>query len=237
VTIRFQSIFSDVASTYDLTNHILTLGLDILWRRTAARAAAARGGNAWLDVCCGPAEMTRSLAALAPAGTLIVGADFTPAMIRVSAGKRGCTTIRFVVSEAARLPFPDNSFDLVTVSFATRNINTGRAHLLACFGELRRLLRPGGTFLNLDTSQPPCPLVRAVFRAYVKALVLPIGTVLSGSRGAYAYLASSIIHFHDAWRLSEIIHQAGFGSVTVRRLSFGMAAIHLARKEKGLSRS
>ncbi len=225
-----RELFSEVASTYDLANHILTLGLDIPWRRSAARAATARGGSAWLDVCCGPGEMTCNLASLAPSGTQIVGADFTPAMIFASAGRRGREAVRFVVSEAGHLPFRDASFDLVTISFATRNINTGPEHLRDRFREFRRVLRPGGTFLNLETSQPSARFVRAVFHAYVRTFVPRVGAVLFGSRAAYAYLSSTIPRFYDVARLSELILESGFGAVRVRRLFFGAAAIHLARK-------
>lgn len=225
-----RTLFSEVAAAYDLANHVLTLGLDIPWRRSAARAAAAGGGSAWLDVCCGPGEMTRCLASLAPSGTRVIGADFTPAMILASAGRRDFNAARYVAAEADRLPFPNGSFDLVTISFATRNINTSPGQLRARFREFRRVLRSGGTFLNLETSQPSNRFARSVFHAYVGTFVRPVGAVLSGSRAAYAYLSSTISRFYDPERLSEIILEAGFSAVTVRRLCFGAAAVHFARK-------
>ena len=227
MTRGLQRVFSEVAPSYDLVNHILTLGWDIVWRRKAARLAAGFGGTAWLDVCSGPGEMARRLAALAPSGTLVAAADFTPAMVAAS---RTRGRVRFVISEAGELPFPGGCFDLVTISFATRNINTGREPLLARFREFRRVLKPGGLFLNLETSQPPRPLIRKAFHAYIQTVVKPVGLLLSGSRSGYSYLASTIPLFFSAERLSELILEAGFRSADPLPLLFGAAAIHLAIK-------
>jgi demethylmenaquinone methyltransferase/2-methoxy-6-polyprenyl-1,4-benzoquinol methylase len=225
-----SQLFSEVASTYDLTNHVLTLGLDIPWRRAAARRAAARGGRRWLDVCTGPGEMARNLAALAPAGTRIFAADFTPAMLLAGRRSRVGAPVHRIVCEAGQLPFPGETFDLVTISFATRNLNTSRALLVARFREFGRVLKPGGTFVNLETSQPGSAVIRAAFHLYVRTFVRPLGLMLSGSGPAYAYLASSIPRFHDPDRLSDLIREAGFGSVGFKRLMLGAAAIHMAKK-------
>lgn len=230
MTHGLQRIFSEVANSYDLVNHVLTLGLDIPWRRRAARTGTRLGGEAWLDVCSGPGEMARDLARLAPRGVQIIAADFTPAMVRASLQRSRRAGVRFVLSEAGALPFPDETFDLVTISFATRNINTGREPLLRRFREFRRVLKPGGSFLNLETSQPRQGLIRGVFHAYIKAAVKPLGFLLSGSKAGYAYLSSTIPRFYDAKQLSDLILEAGFRSVSVERLFFGAAAVHLAEK-------
>ncbi len=225
-----RPLFSQVASTYDLTNHILTLGLDVPWRRAAARLAASRGGRRWLDVCSGPGEMARNLAGLAPAGTRVFAADFTPAMLLAGRWSGRPVPILRVVAEAGQLPFPGGYFDLVTISFATRNINTSRDLLVARFREFHRVLRPGGAFVNLETSQPRAAFVRKVFHAYVGTFVRPLGAALSGSRPAYAYLASSIPRFYEPDRLAGLMREAGFADVSFRRLMLGAAAIHVAQK-------
>lgn len=230
MTHGLQKIFSEVAGSYDLVNHVLTLGLDIPWRRRAARAGARLGGEAWLDVCSGPGEMARDLARLAPLGVQIIAADFTLAMVRTSLEKSRRAGVRFVLSEAGALPFPDETFDLVTISFATRNINTGRGLLLRRFREFQRVLKPGGSFLNLETSQPRQELIRSVFHAYIKAAVKPLGFLLTGSKAGYAYLSSTIPRFYDAEQLAALILEAGFRSVSVERFFFGAAAVHLAGK-------
>lgn len=225
-----RELFTEVAPTYDLANHILTLGLDIIWRRAAARTAASVGGRAWLDMGSGPGEMARALARRAPEGTLIVGADFTPAMMRASRDKSSRARVLFVAAEAGRLPFPDGTFDLVTISFATRNINTSRELLVARLGEFRRVLKPRGVLVNLETSQPPSPVVRRLYHAFIRLLVERVGALLSGSRPAYAYLGSTIPRFYDAPSLAGIMREAGFSRVEFRRLMLGAAAIHTATK-------
>jgi len=230
MTHGLQKIFSEVAGSYDLVNHVLTLGLDIPWRRRAARTGARLGGTAWLDVCSGPGEMARDLARLAPRGVRVIAADFTPAMVEASLERSRRAGVRFVLSEAGALPFADGTFDLVTISFAARNINTRRELLVRRFREFQRVLRPGGSFLNLETSQPRQGLIRAVFHAYIKTMVKPLGFILSGSKAGYAYLSSTIPRFHDAEQLAALILEAGFTSVSVERYLFGAAAVHLARK-------
>lgn len=221
-----QKVFSDIAPSYDLANHILTLGLDIPWRRKAARQGAGRGGRLWLDVCSGPGEMARNLARLAPQETMIVAADFTPAMLTAGTKKSGRAGVRPVVSEAGTLPFPDRTFDLLTISFATRNINTGRDHLLRRFREFRRVLKHGGLFLNLETSQPKSDVVRKIFHGYVKTVVKPVGTFLSGSSAGYIYLSTTIPRFFDAAALVGLMSAAGFRNVSHTPLMLGAVAIH-----------
>ena len=125
---------------------------------------------------------------------------------------------------------PDESIDLITMSFATRNLNLSEEALVQAFSEFHRVLRSGGVFVNLETSRPPCRVVRKCFHAYVKLFVEPLGARISGSRTAYAYLASTIPRFHAAEGLAEIMRRAGFDDVTFRRLLLGVAAIHQAVK-------
>jgi len=231
-TYDLQRVFSEVSGSYDLVNHVLTLGQDISWRRRAARAGARLGGTAWLDVCSGPGEMARDLARLAPRGVQVIAADFTPAMVKASLERSRRAGVRFVLSEAGALPFADGTFDLVTISFGTRNINTRRDLLVGRFREFHRVLRPGGAFLNLETSQPPLGLIRAIFHAYVNVLVKPLGFLLSSSKAGYAYLSSTIQRFYDAEKLADLIVEAGFQSVAVKRFLWGAAAVHLAGKSQ-----
>jgi demethylmenaquinone methyltransferase/2-methoxy-6-polyprenyl-1,4-benzoquinol methylase len=224
-----QKIFDDVAPTYEVVNRVLTLGLDGRWRKKAARAAAESGGRLWLDVCSGTGEMAHNLARLAPPGTNIVVLDFSPAMLR-KASEKPKAQAAFVRADVKSLPFPSDRFDLVTISFATRNVNLSRDLLDSTFQELLRVLKPGGRFVNLETSQPRSAIVRKAFHLYVRAIVEPVGYRLSGSRAGYAYLASTIPRFYDAEGLSDLLRQAGFRTVGYRPLFFGAAAIHTAVK-------
>ncbi len=226
-----REIFAGLASTYERVNHVLTLGLDVPWRRRAARIAARGGGPRWLDVCSGTGDMARHLRRWAEPGTRIVALDFCRPMLARSAGRpAGEAVFDFVLADAALLPFPDASFDLLTVAFATRNLNLSRAGLTGTFREFLRVLKPGGRFVNLETSQPRFRPVRLIFRAYVRVFVLPIGRRLSGSNAGYDYLSRSIPEFYPAEELAAILMEAGFPAVTFRRFLFGASAVHLAVK-------
>jgi demethylmenaquinone methyltransferase/2-methoxy-6-polyprenyl-1,4-benzoquinol methylase len=225
-----REIFGEVAATYETANRVLTLGLDRRWRRAAARRAAREGGGRWLDVCSGTGEMAGLLARLAPARTQIIGLDFSLPMLSLARTKTMPGPVLFVLGDARRLPFPASSFDLVTISFATRNLNVSGEILADTFRELHRVLKPGGRFVNLETSQPENKVIRGLFHAYVRLVVRRVGFLISGSMPGYVYLSSSIPRFHGAKALLSILKAAGFASVSVERLLFGAAAIHISRK-------
>jgi demethylmenaquinone methyltransferase/2-methoxy-6-polyprenyl-1,4-benzoquinol methylase len=228
ITRGIRAIFSEVAERYELVNHVLTFGMDIAWRREAARLAARAGGALWLDVCSGTGEMANSLYRCSAGQARIVLVDFNAAMLsRVSAKIEWCYFM-LTMGEASRLPFPDRTFDLVTISFATRNINTSADALLKCLREFHRVLRPGGCFINLETSQPRHPIIRKLFHAYIKIAIRPIGTFLSGSKAGYAYLSSTIPRFYAAAEFARFLIKAGFVNIAWRSLFFGAAAIHIA---------
>ncbi len=225
-----QRIFSDVPGTYEMINHVLTFGMDILWRRKAAGIAAAEGGQLWLDVCSGTGEMAMYLSRLAGWDARVIAADFSLPMLRKISEKPEGSRILFTLADATSLPFPDGTFDLITVSLATRNLNVRRENLNRCFREFHRVLKPGGRFVNLETSQPPSGLLRKLFHSYVSLVVRPAGSFLSGSRSGYAYLAYTIPRFYQAPELADILRQAGFARVSYTRMQFGMAAVHKAVK-------
>lgn len=219
-----------VSATYELVNHILTFGLDMLWRRRAARMAAASGGTEWADMCTGTGETAAYLSRLAPMETSVHAVDLSPHMMVEARKKPEARKIDFVVSDVKALEFPDESLDLVTISFATRNINLSRDVLTQTFAEFYRVLKPGGCFINLETSQPSSTAVRRAFHSYIKLFVKPVGGLISGSYTGYAYLAHTIPRFYPPEVLSDIMTRAGFKKVTFRKLLFGVAAIHRGMK-------
>lgn len=227
-----QGVFSpQVSITYELVNHILTVGHDALWRRKAARIAAASGGTQWADMCTGTGEMAVWLSRLAPPGTTVYAVDFSVPMLDVARKKPEAQNVAFVISNVEALEFPDDSLDLITITFATRNINSKRDALIQTFAEFYRVLKPGGHFINLETSQPSSRLIRCVFHAYVKLFVKPVGGLISGSYMGYAYLKHTIPRFYPPEELCDIVSQAGFTNVTYRKLLFGVAAIHQGIKQ------
>lgn len=225
-----KNVFSEVPATYERVNRVLTLGLDRVWRRRAARIAAAAGGGQWVDMCTGTGETAVYLSRLAPEGTRIQAVDFSPAMMAEARKKREAARIEFVSADIHALPFSNESVDLITMSFAARNINVNRESLVHGLAELHRVLKPGGRFVNLETSQPPSCLVRKCFHLYVKLFVRQVGSRLSGSNTGYSYLSKTIPRFYPAEVLVDILRQAGFREVSFQRLMFGVAAIHQARK-------
>jgi len=223
-----QTLFAEVAPTYERVNRTLTFGLDVKWRRKAARIAAEGDGSRWMDVCSGTGEMAANLRKLAPPSTLVISLDFCPPMLAQAVAKPAGNAIAFVLGDVKALPFTDASLDLITVSFATRNINLSREVLTRTFSEFRRVLRPAGRFVNVETSQPSSRIIRAFFHAYIRLAVKRVGTLISGSRAGYAYLGSTIPKFYPAEELAAIMREAGFPEVRVKRLMLGAAAIHLA---------
>lgn len=225
-----EKIFSEVPQTYELINHILTFGLDIYWRRKAGKLATEGGGDMWMDVCTGTGEMALHLNRLAPEGTRIYAADFSLPMIRKAQERKESAKINFIHSDIDNLPFPDDTFDLVTISFAVRNINLNPERFLQSLKAIYRILKPGGRFVSLETSQPHSKLIRKLFHSYIRLTVKPIGYLISGSRSAYTYLSQTIPRFYTAEEYAEIIQKAGFQKVTFRRMLFGATAIHKAVK-------
>ena len=225
-----RKIYFEIWRTYEFVNHAMTWGMDILWRRKAAGMATAQGGSRWIDVCSGTGEMAAYLSRKADHSTTLVAADFSLTMLRQATTKPEANRVAFILADAKHLPFPDDTFDLVTTSYATRNMNVSRTILVQSFAEFHRILRPGGRFVSLETSQPPSKPIRKLFHLYVRLTVTPLGYMISGSRSAYAYLSHTIPRFYAADDLASILQEAGFTTVSFQRLMLGAAAIHKASK-------
>lgn len=225
-----RTFSSSVSRTYELVNHVITLGQDTLWRRKAAKLAASLGGTRWADMCTGTGEMAAYLSRRAPGGTTVYAVDFSHPMMAEALAKPEAKNVRFIASDVKHLPFPDATLDLITISFATRNINLSEDVLVQTFREFCRVLKPGGHFVNLETSQPASRFIRWLFHFFIKLVVNPIGSRISGSDGGYAYLSHTIPRFYAPDKLSSIMNRAGFEDVSFRRMLFGAAAIHQAVK-------
>ena len=226
-----RRIFEKVHRRYRLVNHFLTLGLDRWCRRRAAGMAAGKASaGQWLDLCTGTGDMAIRLLEKAPEGTSVFGIDFTMPMLRTARMDRRSDRIDLILGDAATLPFRGDSFDLITVSFSTRNLSLSTESLTVTFRELLRVLKPGGLFINLETSQPHSPLIRAVYHMLVSLYVAPVGKVVSGAGDAYRYLSSSITRFYPPGELSSIMEGAGFVKTSFRPMILGAVAVHLGYK-------
>ncbi len=227
-------MFTAVPPRYDLINRIITLGQDRRWRRRAALTCLDTRPQRVLDLGCGTGDLTINLARLAKKDTEIIGLDYSLPMLSRAWQKAVravvADKVTFIHGEAAHLPFPGAYFDAAAISFAFRNLTyknpLGPLHL----AEVIRVLRPGGRYIIVESSQPENRIVKAFFHLYLRAFVRPVGTLLSGNRGAYRYLAESAARFYSPREVREMLLAAGFRDVTYRPLLFGAAGIHVAIK-------
>jgi demethylmenaquinone methyltransferase/2-methoxy-6-polyprenyl-1,4-benzoquinol methylase len=229
-----HNIFTAVPPHYDLVNRIGTLGMDKRWRRLAAQACLETKPRRILDIGCGTGDLTINIARLASKDIEIVGLDYSLPMLeraRYKAEKAGVgKSIRFIEGEASHLPFPDASFDVAAISFAFRNLTYKNPVCRQHLAEVLRILKPGGRYVIVESSQPENGFIRACFHLYMRAFVKPMGLIISGNRGAYRYLSESTIKYYSPREVRDLLTSAGFREVKYRPLFFGAAGIHVAVK-------
>ena len=221
---QVRDMFDQIARRYDLLNSLLSAGRDAAWRRAAAAATRLRPGDSALDVCTGTGRLARRLRrVVGPAGS-VTGLDFSPGMLAVA--RRSVAGVDFVEGDATTLEaIPDAAVDAVTIAFGLRNI----PDRLAALGAAHRVLRPGGRLVILDFSHVPGRLGR--LSGWYLSRVLPrAGRLLNPRSGAYSYLPESIRNYAAADQVSAWCRQAGFESVSVRRLSLGVVTLHVATR-------
>jgi demethylmenaquinone methyltransferase / 2-methoxy-6-polyprenyl-1,4-benzoquinol methylase len=223
-------MFDQVARRYDLTNAVLSGGLDRTWRTAVAAALELRPGQRVLDLAAGTATSSR---AFAERGTDVVACDFSLGML--AAGRRrlagrplpaGTGSVRLVAGDGLRLPFRDGSFDRVTISFGLRNV----ADAAACLGELHRVTRPGGRLVVCEFSRPTWSPWRTVYLEYLMRALPMVARAVSSSADSYVYLAESIRAWPDQPTLAETIGKAGWERVGWRNLTGGVVALHRATR-------
>ncbi|MDR2997501.1 class I SAM-dependent methyltransferase [Microbacterium sp. NPDC057650] len=221
---RVSGMFDQVAAGYDRTNTVMTVGNDALWRAATTRAVAPRKGERILDLGAGTASSSASLAA---SGADVVAADFSPGMLAEGERRHGdLPNLSFVEANATDLPFGDAEFDAVTMSYSLRNVQDPKKAI----AELFRVTKPGGRLVINEFSTPPSPLFRAFFGFY-NSQVLPRVARVAGTNGeAYDYLNESIQEWPDQKTLAAWLREAGWIDVAWRNLSFGIVALHRARK-------
>ncbi len=216
-----SGMFDDVARGYDRTNDILSLGNAPLWRIATVRAIDPQPGERILDIAAGTGT---SSAALARSGATVVAVDFSPGMI--AEGRRRHPGIEFVEADAERLPFGDEEFDVVTISFGLRNI----ADPLAALREMYRVMKPGGRLLVCEFSHPGNPIMRLGYDGWMKLGMPLVARLASTNPDAYRYLMESIEQWPDQQELAKWIRGAGFARVAHRNLTGGVVALHRGRK-------
>jgi len=224
-----RRMFDAVAKRYDVTNDVLSLGQDRRWRKDVLAAVDPRRGDLILDLAAGTGTSSEPFVAK---GATVIPCDFSVGMLQV--GKKARPSLPFVAGDGTRLPFADDTFDAVTISFGLRNI----VDPLAGLKEMLRVTRPGGRLVVCEFSHPTNPAFRKVYMEYLMKALPKISVGVSSSADAYSYLAESIRAWPDQAGLAALITQAGWGlskkgqpslpGVQWRNLSGGIVALHRA---------
>jgi demethylmenaquinone methyltransferase/2-methoxy-6-polyprenyl-1,4-benzoquinol methylase len=220
-----RAMFTRIAGRYDLMNSVMTGGRHHAWRRITARAVAGAPPGPALDLATGTGDLALAVRAALP-GRVVVGADFSEAMLhcaRAKLGARGERGVPLLAADALALPFGDGTFACVTSAFLLRNL----ADLPAGLAEMRRVTVPGGLVAALEITRPGVRGWDTVFGVYFNRLVPLIGAAVAGDRAAYTYLPQSVERFVTPSQLAQLMTRAGLRDVRHRRLGLGTIAIHV----------
>jgi len=214
-------MFDAVARRYDLTNDVLSLGQDRRWRRDVISAVDPQRGELVLDLAAGTGTSSQPFA---DRGATVVPCDFSLGMLKV--GKKARPALPFTAGDGTRLPFADDTFDAVTISFGLRNI----VDPVAGLREMRRVTRPGGRLVVCEFSHPTYRPLRTAYLEYLMKALPAIARAVSSSPDAYVYLAESIRAWPDQQGLADLVADAGWQAPAWRNLSGGIVALHRATK-------
>jgi demethylmenaquinone methyltransferase/2-methoxy-6-polyprenyl-1,4-benzoquinol methylase len=224
---RVRGVFDSVADNYDLMNDLMSGGLHRLWKRFALAQTGLRPGHRALDVASGTGDLGAGLARQVGKQGLAVLTDINREMLSRGRDRlidRGlATNLRFVIANAEALPFPDRSFDCVTIGFGLRNVTDKPAALAA----MRRVLKPGGRLLVLEFSKPTLEILKPAYDAYSFTVLPRLGAIIAGDAASYRYLAESIRMHPDQETLAGMMREAGFDEVRWHNLAGGVVALHV----------
>jgi len=215
------AMFDQVADRYDITNDVLALGQTRAWRKATFRALEPQSDDRILDLAAGTGSSTAPFAAI---GAYAVPCDFSLGML--GEGRRRLPSLPFVAGDALALPFADNSFDGVTISFGLRNV----ADTSAALAEMYRVARPGGRLVICEFSTPSHEAFRTVYLEYLMKALPAVASKVASNPEAYIYLAESIRAWPDQEELSHLIQRAHWSDVQWRNLTGGIVALHRAVK-------
>ncbi len=224
-----QRMFAGIAPKYDLLNHLLSFNIDRGWRRLLVQKLLPilqRSDAKVLDLCCGTGDVLLDLQTAA--ATPVMGADFCHPMLVSAQKKAAAKGFRAPLFEgdALALPLAANSLDAIAISFGFRNL----ANYDNGLHEFHRVLKPGGMLVILEFSHPQGRFMQTAYGFYSRLLLPAIGSLVSGSREAYAYLPASIRKFPRAAQLAQMIETAGFADASFELLTGGIAALHTGKK-------
>jgi len=223
---RVRGVFDSVADHYDLMNDLMSAGAHRIWKRFTLELANLRPGARALDVAGGSGDLAAGLARQVGERGLVVLTDINAAMLRRGRDRlidAGCVgNVRYVQADAERLPFPDGSFDCITIGFGLRNVTDKGAALTA----MRRALKPGGQLLVLEFSHPQVPGLKPLYDAYSFRILPLLGKLVARDAASYRYLAESIRVHPDPETLVKMMQDAGLEGCRYHRLCGGIVAVH-----------
>lgn len=228
---RVREMFAQIAPRYDLMNHLLSLGIDIRWRRRVLRELRLDGTLPILDCCTGTGDLALLLAAKVAGRVKVFGSDFCAPMLDLAKQKHKQQhpdlPLEFLEADSQHLPFDDHSFQAVTVAFGLRNVQDTDAGLR----EMLRVCAPGGEVAVLEFSSPTLPGLRQAYQAYFRHVLPRIGQrIAKNDRGAYEYLPNSVIEFPSGRALAQRMEQAGLRDVRIVTLTFGVASLYIGQR-------
>lgn len=224
-----RRLFNSIASDYDRLNHILSLNIDKGWRRMAVKEIADKDSPVKvLDVACGTGDFTIEIAKKVSAGSEVIGVDISEGMMEIGKEKmlKAGVTAEMTVADCESLPYDQNTFDRIAVGFGVRNFE----HLDLGLREMCRVLKPDGKLVILELSLPSNRLVRGCYMLYFQKILPMVGGFLSGDRGAYEYLRTSVLRFPAPDKFIEMLKSAGFEQVEHKPLTFGICRMYICHK-------
>jgi demethylmenaquinone methyltransferase/2-methoxy-6-polyprenyl-1,4-benzoquinol methylase len=222
-----QNMFDRIAARYDVMNRVMTFGQDQRWRRFVIKQAQLPARGSLLDLATGTGDIAFAARA-AHADAHVVGADFSLGMMLVGKRRPTGNAIEWSAADALNLPFPAESFDALTAGYLMRNV----IDIPRAFAEQRRVLKPGGRVVILDTAPPPNNLLRPFILFYLKVVIPTLGRLISGNADAYEYLPESTQKFKTPDELAALMRAAGFVDVAYKTFMFGTMAVHWGVKPK-----
>jgi demethylmenaquinone methyltransferase/2-methoxy-6-polyprenyl-1,4-benzoquinol methylase len=218
-----RAIFATIADRYDFITVVLSYGQDRRWKRRLIDLAAPRPGARALDLATGTGDIAFALAAR---GARVAGLDITFRMIELATNKAGAAHPSFLVGDMLALPFPSNSFDIVTTGYGLRNV----PDLTMAIDEIARVLSPGGQLLSLDFNRPSNRIVRAAYLAYLTVVGAALGWMLHRDPDTYRYIPASIRQYPGAEAVARMLESRGFAGVRWYPVLGGLMTIHHATR-------
>lgn len=222
--------FNSVAQNYDMMNTLLSFGIHHIWKRIAVRMLELNREDRVLDVCGGTGDLAILAAGAVSSAGHVTLYDFSSAMINAGRLKKNNSSIRkrvqYIQGDAQQISFQDESFGAVMIGFGIRNV----IDMKKAFKEMYRVLKPGGKMMCLEFSRPTSPLFRMLYDYYSFYIIPFLGKAITGSVQAYTHLPESIRTFPSPDELTDILNNIGFLHVTHKKLTNGIAVIHLAKK-------